>query len=149
MAFPIFIDANIPMYAGGQLHPLKRPCAEILVLIGEEQARFSTDAEILQEIIHRYMAIGAWVTRGSLIFEEFSAIMSGRVEPMTVNDVNHAAGLAGVYTGLSARDLIHIAIMDRIGSDTIVSADQSFDQVTALRRLDPIDFATWRREVVG
>ena len=31
----IFIDANVPIYAAGQSHPFKEPCARILELVAE------------------------------------------------------------------------------------------------------------------
>ena len=53
----IFIDSNIPMYLVGAPHRLKTE-AQILVersiAAGE---RMVTDAEALQEILHRYTAI--------------------------------------------------------------------------------------------
>ncbi len=59
----------------------------------------------------------------------------------------HPLKQASQYAGVSARDLIHVAIMSRIGVDRIVTADQGFDQVRHLQRLDPAGLATWQHLV--
>ena len=59
MAFPLFVDANIPFYAAGRPHPLKEPCQQIVALAARHPRAFVTDAEVLQELLHRYVAIRA------------------------------------------------------------------------------------------
>ena len=146
MAYPIFLDANIPFYAAGRPHPLKQPSLHVLSLVAAHQSAFITDAEVLQEILHRYLAIGAW-PQGHTTFTGFAGLMRGRIEPMTIDDVAQAAVLAGQHRGLSARDLIHVAVMDRIGADTIVSADRGFNRMAHINRLDPGDVTTWHRRL--
>jgi predicted nucleic acid-binding protein len=48
---------------------------------------------------------------------------------------------------LSARDLLHAAVMTRIGADQIVSADRGFDRLPDLTRLDPAELVDWRARV--
>jgi len=55
---PYFIDANVPMYAVGAEHPLKAPCLRVLESIARGELRAVTDAEVLQELLHRYTALG-------------------------------------------------------------------------------------------
>ena len=55
-----FIDANVPIYAAGREHPYKSPCADILRMVAENPQAFITDAEVLQELVHRYLAQGRW-----------------------------------------------------------------------------------------
>lgn len=136
MASNLFLDANIPLYASGRPHPLKEPSRTILRLVADYGSAFITDAEVLQEILHRYVAIQEW-TRGSIVFTEFANLLKGRVEPVYVDDVEAAADLAGQYVGLSARDLIHVAVMQRLGLDSIVSADQGFDRVGEYPKAGP------------
>jgi predicted nucleic acid-binding protein len=52
-----FIDANIPMDAVGRSHPLKSPAVAILETVDRGDLRAVTDAEVLQEILHRYTAL--------------------------------------------------------------------------------------------
>jgi predicted nucleic acid-binding protein len=53
----IFIDSNIPMYLIGASHPNKDLARRLLEMCIERSERLVTDAEVLQEILHRYIAI--------------------------------------------------------------------------------------------
>jgi uncharacterized protein len=143
---PIFIDANVPMYAAGRPHDLRQPCIDVLSLAARQPETFFTDVEILQELMHRYLALRRWA-EGRVALREFASLMMGRVEPVYADDIEQAASLADDYTGLSARDLLHAAVMARVGADRIVSADHGFDRVRHLRRLDPADVATWGAQI--
>ena len=102
-----------------------------------------TDAEVLQELIHRYRALRSWTGVGDLVFSTFANLMRRRVEPMSAEDVQRAAELTETYPRLSARDLVHIAVMERVGATAIVTADSSFDNLDGIERLDPADAASW------
>jgi predicted nucleic acid-binding protein len=143
MPSPIHIDANVPIYAAGRPHPLKGPCQQVIRIVAASPGAFSTDAEVLQELLHYYLAGHNWA-HGQVVFRAFSAVMAGRVEAILDVDVTHAAGLAQTYARLSARDLLHVALMQRIGAAHIVSADQDFDAVPGIHRLDPAHVTTWR-----
>ncbi len=140
---PIFLDTNVPIYAAGRPHPLKAPCAEILVLAAQQPHEFLTDAEVLQELLHRYLALRLW-PQGKEAFARFAALMRERVEPVYASDVEQAASLVEQYPRLSARDLLHLAVMMRVGVNHIISADQGFDGVAQLERLDPASLRIWR-----
>ena len=131
------------MYAGGGDHRYKELSKRIVETAAIARSHFFTDAEVLQEIVHRYQAISAWQGRGQLIFEEFFLVMRDRIEPMFAEDVQRAAELADTYPQLSARDLVHLAVMERAGATAIVTADTSFDNLTGVERLDPANAATW------
>lgn len=143
---PLFIDTNVPIYAAGTAHPLKEPCAEILLLIAAQPSAFITDAEVLQELLHRYLALRRWYL-GSQVLQHFSTIMQGRIEPVQPMDVQRAAALADWYPGLSARDLLHAAVMERTGARAIITADRNFDVLPQLERLDPVDLSLWKGRV--
>ena len=68
---------------------------------------------------------------------------------MLAADVMVAAGLAPAHPRLSARDLIHLAVMNRLGVTRIISADRGFDAVPDIELLDPAQFEEWRDSVVG
>ena len=110
---------------------------------------FQTDAEVLQELLHYYIAGHNWGPGllGEAVFRAFETLMAGRVEPILASDVIEAAGLAAAPPRLSARDLLHVAVMQRTGATHIVSADQDFDSVHGIQRLDPAHVATWRRQL--
>lgn len=146
MAEPIFLDANIPMYAAGRPHPLKQPCLDVLTLVALYPNAFCTDAEVFQEILHRYRAQGRW-QEGQQLFARFAALMQSRIETVTFADVELAAALATTYASLDARDLLHLAVMVRVGTTRVVSADRGFDAVSHVQRLDPMNVASWRHLV--
>lgn len=54
----VFIDSNIPIYVIGAQHPNKHKAQVLLEGLIQEKRKLVTDAEVYQEIIHRYMAIG-------------------------------------------------------------------------------------------
>lgn len=53
----IFVDSNIPMYLIGAPHPHKIDAQRLLEQVFAQGERLVTDAEILQETLHRYRAI--------------------------------------------------------------------------------------------
>ena len=148
MSQAVFIDANVPIYAAGRPHPNKEPCIRIMRMAAERPQAFFTDVETLQELIHRYIASGRWAL-GKEVLQGFAEIMRDRIEPVRVEDIHFAAGLADEYPEVSARDLVHAAVMRRMGSDMIVSADTDFDRLPNLTRLNPADVTEWSDSVVG
>ncbi|MGB9432458.1 MAG: hypothetical protein WBQ89_09470, partial [Candidatus Acidiferrum sp.] len=53
----ILIDSNIPMYLVGASHVHKTDAQRSLERLVSDRQRLVTDAEVLQEILHRYVAI--------------------------------------------------------------------------------------------
>ena len=128
-----FVDSNIPMYLIGSPHPLRdeaRRTLEALVIAGE---KLVTSAEVLQEILHRYTAI----RRPEAIHPAFSALLDlvDEVFPITVDDTLRAREVLFSVPGLSSRDALHVAVMDRRGVSRILSFDRGFDRAPGLRRL--------------
>jgi len=143
-----FGDANVPIYAAGRAHPLKEPCVQVLLLAAEHPQAFVTDAEVLQELIHRYLALRLW-PQGRGAFHRFSDILRERVEAVQAVDVQHAAGLADTHPELGARDLLHVAVMHRLGVRRIISAVIGFDRLPEIERLDPAQEPGWRHLVLS
>lgn len=144
----IFLDANVFIYATGRPHPLKQPSGEVLLLAASHPEQFLTSAEVIQELIHRFMALHAWST-GRQTVSDALTLMGGRIEPLLAEDVALACDLVGHNPGLSARDLTHLAVMSRTGCTRIASADSSFDRVSEIQRLDPLLVDGWRGAPAG
>ena len=70
--------------------------------------------------------------------------MSGRTESIHGSDVEYAASLIEAYPGLQGRDLLHLAVMQRLRVTRIITADAAFDAVEGIERLDPARFEEWR-----
>lgn len=141
-----FIDANVPIYAAGRDHPLKAPSKEVLQLAAERPQNFFTNAEVLQELLHRYLSLGMWPA-GKAVVQGFTGAMQDSIETVQVEDVEKATGLADTYyPELSARDLLHAAMMLRVEAENVVTADKSFDRLSgeSIKRLDPADVENWR-----
>jgi predicted nucleic acid-binding protein len=142
-----FLDANVPIYAAGRSHPLKEPCTQVLRLAAEHPDAFVTDAEVLQELLHRYLALRLW-PQGREVFQRFLELMQGHVEAVQADDVQCAASLADAHQEMSGRDLLHAAVMQRLGVRHIVSTDQGFDRLAGVVRLDPANVASWQRSLL-
>jgi len=129
----IFIDSNIPMYLIGAAHPHKTDARRLLERYVAERTMLVTDAEVLQEILHRYVAID----RRQDIQPAFDALL-GLVEevfPIERSDAERARTLVSGKRKLSARDAIHIAVMERHSIKRIMSFDSDFDTVAGLIRI--------------
>lgn len=129
----IFVDSNVPMYLVGAPHPHKvdaQRLLEQLIVAGE---RLVTDAEVLQEILHRYLAIG----RRDAIQPAFDALLQvvDEVFPVTRAAVEQAKSTLLARPGLSARDALHVAVMGTHGVPRILSFDAGFDGVPGIERL--------------
>ena len=129
----IFVDSNVPMYLVGAAHPHKadaRRRLEEAIAAGE---RLVTSAEVLQEILHRYVAIG----RREAIQPAFDALLGVVDEVLDIGrrDVERARELVIGASGVSARDALHAAAMEREGITRILSFDTGFDDVPGLTRL--------------
>jgi predicted nucleic acid-binding protein len=101
-------------------------------LVSERQ-RLVTDAEVLQEILHRYVAIG----RRDAIQVAFDAVL-GIVDEVLAVDGAAAERTKEIVLGhrqLSARDAVHLAVMEQHGIEQILSFDSGFDGFPGVTRL--------------
>jgi hypothetical protein len=95
--------------------------------------RLVTDAEVLQEMLHRYVAI----RRRDAIQPAFDALTSvvDEIFPVAEADVQRAREIVLGAPRLSARDAIHVAIMEHHGVQRVLSFDSGFDGVPGISRL--------------
>lgn len=129
----IFVDSNIPMYLVGAPHPHKAGAQRLLELAIGSGERLVTDAEVLQEILHRYVVID----RRDAIQPAFDALLGvvDEVLPVTGADVERAKSIVLGRQRLSARDAIHAATMERARIARIMSFDSGFDGLPGVVRL--------------
>jgi predicted nucleic acid-binding protein len=135
----VFVDSNIPMYAAGAAHPLVEPSRRVITAIAAGQIDAVTDAEVFQEILHRYFRINERA-KGFQVFDAFHQIMLGQIVAVDDEDATNARFLAERHPALSSRDLLHLAVMHRHEINTIVTADGHFDEIPEVLRVDP---AAW------
>ena len=134
-----FIDANIPMYAAGGDHPLKSPCVAILEAAAKGKLEVATDAEVLQEILHRYTALNQRI-RALEICRLFTEVVPN-IFPITSSIVAAALEIHRKTPVLQARDSVHTAVMLSQNIRRIISADWHFDALPGIVRIDPLK---WR-----
>jgi predicted nucleic acid-binding protein len=129
----IFVDSNIPMYLVGSPHPHKTDAQRLLEQCVAGEERLVTDAEVLQEILHRYAGIGRRDAIGPA-FESLLAVVD-EVFPIELADVERARDVLLASPQLSARGAIHAAVMERHAVVTILSFDGGFDGLPGVTRL--------------
>jgi uncharacterized protein len=128
-----FIDSNIPMYLIGAAHPLKTEAQILLERLVAQGERLVTDAEVLQEILHRYTAIHRREAIDPAIQVTLDVV--DEVFPVEKADVLRASEITQSRRAPSTRDALHIAIMERRGVRRILSFDGDFDKWPGLERL--------------
>lgn len=129
----ILVDSNIPMYLVGATHAHKTDAQRLLERCIADRERLVTDAEVLQEILHRYVAID----RRDAIQPAFDALLGvvDEVFPVERAVVERAKAIVLGKRQLSARDALHVAVMQHHGIARILSFDAGFDGVPGLQRI--------------
>ena len=133
----ILLDANILMYAAGATDPHKAPSLALLDRVARGEVDAAIDAEVLQEILHRYRAIGRW-RDGRRVYDLTRRLVVS-VLPITGEVTDAAHALMDGYPKLMARDALHAAVCRLSHADAICSYDADLDEIAGLRRLEPPD----------
>lgn len=127
------LDSNIPMYLVGAPHRHKADAQRLLEKLLRGGERLVTDAEVLQEILHRYVAID----RRDAIQPAFDALLGvvDEVLPVDRAAVARAKEIVLGYRRLSARDAVHISVMEQHGISQILSFDAGLDSFPGINRI--------------
>jgi predicted nucleic acid-binding protein len=129
----IFVDSNVPMYLVGAPHPHKLDSQRILERLVVEGERLVTDAKVFQEILQRYVAIG----RRDAIQVAFDALQGivDEVFPVTLSNVERAKSIVLGFESLSARDAVHLAVMEDQAVIRVMTFDTGFDEFPGVSRV--------------
>ena len=129
----ILVDSNVPMYLIGAAHPHKADAQRLLERLVSGRERLVTDAEVLQEILHRYVAID----RRDAIQPAFDALLKlvDEVLPIDLIAAQRAKDIVMGRRRLSVRDALHIAVMEQHSIERILSFDSGFDGFPGITRL--------------
>lgn len=127
------------MYAAGAAHAYRSPCQEALRRVVAGELDGVTNAEVHQEILYRYLALGL-DAKAREVSEDFE-VMVPRVLNISLDDVRVARRLSVAYPSLPGRDLLHVAVMLNNGVTRILSADRHFDAISEIERVDPLSLA--------
>ena len=131
----ILIDSNIFMYAAGSEHPNKSSSGRFLERVAGGEIEAVIDAGVLQEILHRYRAIGRWPD-GREVYDLARRIVP-IVVPVGVEILDLARGLLDQYERLLARDALHAAAAIHVGAEALCSFDHDFDSLQEISRIEP------------
>ena len=124
------------MYLIGAPHPHKTDAQVLLERLIAAGQRLVTDAEVLQEILHRYTAIEKREAIGPALKVTLDIV--DEVIPIEKAEVLRAAEIAQNRALISVRDAVHIAVMERRGIRSILSFDGDFDRWPGLERIHRI-----------
>ena len=121
------------MYLVGSPHPHKADAQRLLERAAADRERLVTDAEVLQEILHRY----SWIGRRDAIQPTFETLLNAVDEVFAVDlsAVSRAREIVLAYPRTSARDAVHVAVMEREGVERILTFDVGFDQFPGISRV--------------
>jgi len=120
------------MYLVGGPHPHKADAQHLLENAIAASERLVTSAEVLQEILHRYVAIA----RRDAIQPAFDVLLGVVDEVFAIDpaDVIRARDFVVGIADLSARDALNAAVMTRQGIERIMTFDTAFDHIPGISR---------------
>jgi len=121
------------MYLVGAHHPHKVDAQRLLERLVSDRQRLVSDAEVLQEILHRYVAIN----RRDAIQPAFDALFGivDEIYPVDTVAAERAKEIVMGHRQVSARDALHLAIMEQNEIERILSFDSGFDGFPGITRL--------------
>lgn len=121
------------MYLVGASHPHKTDAQRLLERLISDRERLVTDAEALQEILHRYVAI----RRADFIQPAFDALLGFTDQVFSIDQdaAERAKQIIFGHSRLSARDALHLAVMQQQNITRILSFDTGFDGFPGIERI--------------
>ena len=120
------------MYLVGAAHPRKADAKQLLEAAIAASERLVTSAEVLQEILHRYVAID----RRDAIQPAVDSLLGVVDEVIAIElvDVVRARDFVVGMSKLSARGALHAAVMTRENIERIMTFDTAFDRIPGISR---------------
>ena len=121
------------MYLAGAPQPRKIDAQRLVDRLITEHRRLVTDAEVLQEILHRYASLNRYHD----IQPAYDVILKivDEVLPIDRHTLERAKQIVLGYRRLSARDAVHLAVMQQHGIPQILSFDSGLDSFPGITRL--------------
>jgi predicted nucleic acid-binding protein len=121
------------MYLVGRDGPSKRAARAAVEDSIRNRVKMVSDAEVLHEILHRYVAID----RRDAIVPALRVIeaIADEISDIAVADVHRARDIVLIERRVSARDAIHLAVMERYGISQVMTFDRDFDAWPGIERI--------------
>jgi predicted nucleic acid-binding protein len=111
------------MYAAGAPHPYRDACQWVMAQIAAAALKVVIDAEVIQEILHRYGALNRYTDAVNMARDLMTLVP--QIVPVDAADMRTAVTLFQQYApqGVRARDCIHAAVMQNHALTHIISTD--------------------------
>jgi len=129
------VARSVHILSGAQCltHPNKSLALAAIGRVASGSVDAALDAEVLQEIIHRYRALNRW-TEGRNVYALARTVFP-EVLPITGQIMDRAKTLADADNSLSARDAVHAAVVLVNELDGIYTFDSDSDRIPGIRRI--------------
>lgn len=129
----IFLDSNVLVYLIGAPHPNRDLAFAAIDRLARSGERMVTSAEVMQELLHLFSKRPA----SAALQQALNALrgLADEIYPVEAEDVDRAHGVWRAHPGLSSRDALHVAVMQRRGVSRILSYDRDFDRVATIERV--------------
>lgn len=121
------------MYLVGADHPNKARLLRVLEELIRAGERMITSVEVYQEILHRYTAIDCRDAIGPAL--ESLQSLADEALSFGMAEIGRARILIDTVHGFSARDALHVAVMQGAGATRILSFDGGFDLCPGIERV--------------
>lgn len=131
------IDTNVFVYALGAEHPYRAPCRDIVDQLSRGRLDGETTVVVVGEFVHQRLRQTRDRAEATRRAKAVAAVCP--VRPVEPSDLELALELFDVGDRLDAFDALLAAVAFNRGVPVVLSADQAFDRVQDLRRIDPLD----------
>ena len=130
----IFVDSNVPMYLVGEDHSNKHRAIDAISRLLLARELLVTDVEVYQEILHRYSATQRFDALDDA-FRTLDHIVSATISIHKAH-IDRARDILDSVRTISARDALHLAVMELTGIQRILSYDRGLDAFPGIQRLE-------------
>jgi predicted nucleic acid-binding protein len=120
----IFVDSNVPMHIVGAPDPNKERAIRLTTELLRNGEQLITSVEVYQEILHRYTSVRR-PEAIDIVIGELDRMVE-EVLPYGMPEVREARRLLAVVPNISARDALHVAVMQAAGCSRVLSFDAGF-----------------------
>lgn len=129
----IFLDSNVLVYLIGTPHPNRDLAYAAIDRLARSGERMVSSAEVMQELLHVYSKRPV----SAALQQALNALrgLADEIYPVEAEDVDRAHAVWRSCPGLSSRDALHVAVMQRRGVSRILSFDRDFDRVATIERV--------------
>jgi uncharacterized protein len=134
-----FYDTNVFVYALGGSSPYRDACRSIVEHATAGRLDGEASADLVQEFLHQRMRQTGDRQLAAASARRIRSLC--RLHDVEAADLGLAIALFETHRRLTARDAMFAAVAHNRGVGAILSADQDFDDLPGLERIDPRDEA--------